>query len=136
MPSAKPAAVAMGKDRKSPTRAAAKAASTSDVMAVTCRVMMGTTRIPATAAMAEPSAQFWMAILLGDKPMAAARRSLSDTASVARPNRLERYINHSTTADRAATPNRMSRSTVMDASPHKVNRSVGSQLSTLRALDP
>ena len=58
MPNARPAAVAMGNDRKSPTSAAAKAASTSDVMAVTCNVMMGTTKMPATAAMAEPSAQF------------------------------------------------------------------------------
>ena len=46
---------------------------------------MGTTRIPATAAIADPNAQFSTAILLGDNPMAEAERSLSDTASVARP---------------------------------------------------
>ena len=90
MPIANPAAVAIGKDRKSPTNAAASAARMSAVIAVTCRVMMGTTRIPATAAMAEPNAQFSSAIRLGDSPIAAAERSLSDTASVARPNWLDR----------------------------------------------
>ncbi len=136
MPSARPAAVAIGNERKSPTSAAARAASTSEVMAVTCKVMIGTTRMPATAAMAEPSAQFWMAILLGDRPIAAADRSLSDTASVASPKRLLRYISQSSPADTEAMANRISRSTVIATSPHRVTRSVGSQLSTWRALEP
>ena len=90
MPIANPAAVAIGNDRKSPTSAAAMAARISDVIAVTCSVMMGTTRMPATAAMPDPSAQFSKAILFGDSPTADAERSLSDTASVARPNLLDR----------------------------------------------
>ena len=90
MPIANPAAVAMGKDRKSPTNAAASAARMRVVITVTCSVMMGTTRIPATVAIAEPSAQFISAIRLGDNPIAAADRSLSETASVARPNWLDR----------------------------------------------
>ena len=59
-------------------------------MAVTWSVMIGTTSIPATAAIAEPSAQLSTAIRLGDTPTAAAARSLSDTASVWRPNWVER----------------------------------------------
>ena len=82
--------MAIGNDRKSPTNAAAIAARISAVIAVTCSVMMGTTRIPATAAMAEPNAQFSRAIRLGDSPIADADRSLSETASVARPNWLDR----------------------------------------------
>ena len=98
-PSASPAAVAIGNDRKSPTSAAASAASTSAVIAVTCSVMIGTTRMPATAAMAEPSAQLRIAIRFGETPTADADRSLSDTASVARPNWLERYSSQSPAAD-------------------------------------
>ena len=90
MPIANPAAVAIGNDRKSPTNAAASAARMSAVIDVTCSVMIGTTRMPATVAIAEPSAQFSSAIRLGDRPIAAAERSLSDTASVARPNWLDR----------------------------------------------
>ena len=90
MPRANPAAVATGKDRKSAIRAAAKPARTSPVIAVTCKVMMGTTKIPATAARADPKAQLSTAIRLGDRPIADADRSLSDTASVARPNWLDR----------------------------------------------
>ena len=90
MPSPIPAAVAIGNDRKSAMSAAASAASTSAVMDVTCNVIMGTTKIPATAARPEPSAQFNTAIWLGDTPTAEADRSLSDTASVARPNWLAR----------------------------------------------
>ena len=77
-----------------------------------------------------------MAIVFGDKPMADAARSLSDTASVARPKWLRRYIDHSNTANTHATPNRISRSTVIATSPHSVTRLVGSQLSTWRALEP
>ena len=62
----------------------------SAVMAVTCRVMMGTTRIPASAAIPDPRAQLSNAIRFGDKPIADAERSLSETASVPRPNWLER----------------------------------------------
>ena len=82
--------MAIGNDRKSPTSAAASAARISAVIAVTCKVMMGTTRIPATAAIADPNAQFSSAIRLGEIPTAEAERSLSDTASVARPNWLDR----------------------------------------------
>jgi hypothetical protein len=60
------------------------------VIEVTCSVMIGTTRMPATQAMAEPSAQFNTATRLGEMPTADADRSLSDTASVARPNWLAR----------------------------------------------
>ena len=133
---ANPAAVAMGNERKLPTSAAAMAARISPVIAVTCRVMIGTTRIPAAAAMAEPSAQFWSAIRLGDRPIAAADRSLSDTASVARPNWLVRYSNHSPNADAHPMASRMRRSAVMPTSPHSVNRSVGSQLAIWRGLEP
>jgi hypothetical protein len=130
------AAVASGNDRKSATSAAARAASTSSVIDVTCSVMMGTTRMPAIAAMAEPRAQFKTAIRFGDTPMAEAWRSLSDTASVARPNWLERYSSHNPIADTTAMPSRMKRSTVVPTSPHSVTRLVGSQLATCRAFDP
>ena len=90
MPMANPAAVATGNERKLPTSAAAIAARISEVIAVTCSVMIGTTRMPAAAAMAEPSAQFCRAMRLGDRPTADAERSLSETASVARPNWLDR----------------------------------------------
>ena len=133
---ANPAAVAMGNERKLPTNAAAIAARMSAVIDVTCRVMIGTTRMPAAAAMAEPNAQFKSAIRFGERPTADADRSLSDTASVARPNWLVRYSSHSRRADTAPMARRMRRSTVMPTSPHSVMRLVGSQLSTCRGFDP
>ena len=90
MPSEKPAAVAIGNDRKSAISAAARPARISSVIDVTCSVMIGTTRMPAAAARADPNAQLSTAIRFGDNPMADAERSLSDTASVARPNWLDR----------------------------------------------
>ena len=82
--------MAAGNDRKSAIRAAARPARTSDVIAVTWSVMIGTTRIPASAASPDPSAQLRTAIRFGDKPIADADLSLSETASVAKPNWLER----------------------------------------------
>ena len=130
IPSPRPAAVAMGKERKSPTSALASAARTNEVMAATCKVMIGTTRMPAIAAMAEPSAQFSVAMRLGDKPIADAERSLSDTASVASPNWLDRYNAHRAVADATAIPRSIRRSTKISTSPQSVNRLLGSQLST------
>jgi len=97
---------------------------------VTCNVMIGTTRIPATAASPEPSPQFNSAMRLGDRPIASADRSLSATASVERPNWVDRYSSHSPNAEAQPMPSRISRSTVMPTSAHNVTRSVGSQLST------
>ena len=109
--------MAIGNDRKSATRAAARAASTSPVIEVIWRVMIGTTRIPAMQAMADPRAQLPTAIQLGLMPMAEADRSLSDTASVARPKLLDRYRAQSPAADTEAMASRMSRSAVMPTSP-------------------
>ena len=82
--------MATGNDLKSPTSAAARAASTRVVIDVTCSVITGTTRMPAMHAIAEPSAQLRAATLFGETPTAAAERSLSETASVWIPNCDER----------------------------------------------
>ena len=106
------------------------------IVAGASSVMIGMTRMPAAAAIAEPSAQFKTAIRLTETPTADADRSLSDTASVWRPNWLDRNSSHRSPADTDEIASRISRSAVIDTSDHKVTRSVGSQLSTWRAFEP
>ena len=60
------------------------------VIAVTCSVTIGAMRIAARPASAEPSAQLSVAMRSGDQPSAAAARSFSATAVVARPNCVKR----------------------------------------------
>ena len=117
MPSTYPTAVAIGNDLKSAASAAASAASTRLVMAVTWSVMTGTTRIPPMQAMAEPSDQLSTAIRLGEMPTAAAERSLSDTASVWMPNCDVRYSSHRRNAETMPMPSRIRRSALMLTSP-------------------
>ena len=51
---------------------------------------MGTMRMAASAASAEPRAQFTVAMVSGDQPIDAATRSFSATAAVASPKRVRR----------------------------------------------
>jgi hypothetical protein len=53
-----------------------------------CRVTIGTIRIAATAASAQPSDQFAAAMTSGDQPSDAAARWFSATAEVPRPKRV------------------------------------------------
>src|SRR6266851_2013995 len=89
-PMSRPAASVAGNDEKPPTSAAASAASTRLVNAVTWRLMTGATRIPAAPASAQPSPQFAVAMRSGDQPSDAAARWFSATAVVARPKLVQR----------------------------------------------
>ncbi len=73
-----------------PSRAQARAAMTMRVSESTCRPVIGTTRMPATAASAPPSAQLTVASRSGDQPSDAADTSSSAAATTARPNRVKR----------------------------------------------
>jgi hypothetical protein len=63
---------------------------TSKVSPVSDRPVIGTRRMPATAASALPTAQFTAATRAGDTPSAPAVTSLSATAVLARPKRVYR----------------------------------------------
>ncbi len=88
MPRTRPPTSASGKLRKPATSAAAIAARTTFVMTAIWSVTIGATKMPATPASAEPSAQLSAAIRSGDSPTDAAARWFSATAVVAMPNRL------------------------------------------------
>ncbi len=90
MPTTRPTTSAVGKERKPATRAAAVAASTRLVSTAGCRVTIGTIRIAASPARPQPSAQFSVAIVSGERPSAEAERSDSATAAVERPKRVYR----------------------------------------------
>ena len=86
MPITRPASSAIGNDRNPATSAAAVAAISRLVRTCGCRVTIGTMRIAAKPAKAQPSAQFSVATTSGDQPSDAAARSFSATAEVPRPN--------------------------------------------------
>jgi hypothetical protein len=88
MPTRRPTKSAIGKERKPATRAAAVAASTRFVSTAGCRVTIGTIRIAASPARPQPSAQFSVATVSGERPSAEAERSDSATAEVASPKRV------------------------------------------------
>ncbi len=77
-----------GRLRRRPMIAAAKASTMKRVSASTRRPMFGARRIPAIAAIVEPSAHANAEIRPGRTPLSAASSRLSTTARMATPVRL------------------------------------------------
>ncbi len=88
MPMPRPAANAIGNERKPATSAAAMAARTRFVSTAGCSVTIGTIRIAARPASPQPSVQLRTAMRSGDQPSEDAERSFSATAEVASPKRV------------------------------------------------
>ena len=92
-----------------------------------CSPVIGATRIPATAASAPPAAQFTVPSRSGDQPSAAAERSSSAAATVAKPNRENLNTAHSSAVISVAIASSSTRSDWAVTLPqcHRVMRNEG-----------
>jgi hypothetical protein len=90
MPTSRPPRNVMGKEEKPPTRAAARAGTTTKDPTEGLRPVNGPIRIPASPASAPPMVQLMAMILEGDHPSADDAIEFSALAVVAMPKRVYR----------------------------------------------
>src|SRR6478672_2496113 len=134
-PNASPANIVIGNEANRPTTAATRVGTTTKANALLLRVVIGTSRIAAAPPRAAPSAQLAIAIRSGEIASDPAATGFSATAEVSRPNRVNRYTNHSTVVNTTTIPRIHKRSSPTEA-PNSDTGVVGNSEGTTLGVKP